>query len=176
MNMVMKVRFMQIFDLLWFMSKFEFIDIIIQLHQVGVFACTGLLSMAIRKCLQASLQNHLFEAPILQCLLQANSFTSNQPSSSHHMSQYIHLGLLTKPFSSSHQYRFASSDVARKLQAPDKVVLYRAKWMQPLRLMVRCLSHTTIHFQHKIINKMIIVQYVFSVVVLTTPMIGLLRI
>ena len=102
--------------------------------------------MAIRKCLQASLQNHLFKAPTLQCLLQADSFNSNQPSSRHQMSQFMHLGLLTTPISSRHQYRFASSDVARKLQAPEKVVLYRAKWMQPLRLMVRCLSHTTKHF------------------------------
>jgi len=93
--------------------------------------------MAIRKCLQASLQNHLFKAPILQCLLQVDSFNSNQPSSRHQMSQFMHLGLLTQPISSRHQYRFASSDVARKLQAPEKVVLYRAKWMQPLRLMVR---------------------------------------
>jgi hypothetical protein len=128
------------------MSKFEFIDIIIQLHHIVVFACTGLLFMAIRKCLQASLQNHLFKAPILQCLLQADSFNSNQPSSRHRMPQFMHLGLLTQPISSRHQYRFASSDVARKLQAPEKVVLYRAKWMQPLRLMVRCLSHTTKHF------------------------------
>ncbi|XP_024358747.1 uncharacterized protein [Physcomitrium patens] len=87
--------------------------------------------MALRRCLQSSLRTSVRSLHLLEAPLYASAYSRPYDRAGVIDSCNIRKGLEWK------SNRFASSDATSSMKDQEKLVLYRAKWMRPLRVMVR---------------------------------------